>query len=78
MSSSLSQTASSSLQRRSMAAVSGRKSVGAGTKKGLLELWWERRALRCKLAELDDHLLRDIGVTREDAIAEARKPFWIA
>ena len=32
----------------------------------------QRRAL----AELDDHLLRDIGVTRYDIAREASKPFW--
>ena len=32
----------------------------------------QRRAL----AELDDRLLRDIGVTRYDAAQEAKKPFW--
>jgi uncharacterized protein YjiS (DUF1127 family) len=34
----------------------------------------ERRALR-QLAE-DRHLLRDIGLTREQALREAEKPFW--
>jgi uncharacterized protein YjiS (DUF1127 family) len=28
------------------------------------------------LAELDDRLLKDIGKTRKEAIAEAAKPFW--
>jgi len=28
------------------------------------------------LAELDDHMLRDIGVTRVEAARECRKPFW--
>jgi uncharacterized protein YjiS (DUF1127 family) len=32
----------------------------------------ERRAL----AELDDRLLRDIGITRYDAAHEVAKPFW--
>jgi uncharacterized protein YjiS (DUF1127 family) len=32
----------------------------------------QRRTLR----DLDDHLLRDIGVTREQAEREAHKPFW--
>jgi len=32
----------------------------------------ERRAL----ARLDDNALRDIGVTRRQADAEAAKPFW--
>jgi len=27
--------------------------------------------------ELDDRLLRDLGITRDEAIHEARKGFWI-
>jgi uncharacterized protein YjiS (DUF1127 family) len=33
---------------------------------------WQRQAL----AELDDHHLKDIGKTRQEAMAEAAKPFW--
>ena len=36
----------------------------------------ERSAQRRALAELDSHRLRDIGRTREEAQAEAGKPFW--
>ena len=36
----------------------------------------ERRRQRRALAMLDDHLLRDIGGTRERALAEARRPPW--
>jgi uncharacterized protein YjiS (DUF1127 family) len=35
----------------------------------------ERRALR-ELAELDDHFLKDIGVSRGQVLREAAKPFW--
>jgi uncharacterized protein YjiS (DUF1127 family) len=35
--------------------------------------WRQRQAL----LELDDRLLRDIGITRAEAIREARKGFWI-
>ena len=31
---------------------------------------------RAALDDLDDHLLRDIGLTREQARAEARRPIW--
>lgn len=35
------------------------------------------RKRQCRrLLELDDRLLDDIGVSREQALAEARKPFW--
>lgn len=36
----------------------------------------ERRRQRRVLEMLDDHLLRDIGVSREQALAEARRPPW--
>lgn len=31
---------------------------------------------RKQLAQLPDYLLKDIGVTRADALKEAEKPFW--
>lgn len=36
----------------------------------------ERTRQRRALAMLDDHQLRDIGLTRRDATREAAKPFW--
>lgn len=41
-----------------------------------LALWAARSRSRRDLMDLDDHLLRDIGVTREGAFAEARRPAW--
>ena len=38
--------------------------------------WGDRRRQRLDLAELDDHLLRDIGVTRQEACRECAKWFW--
>jgi uncharacterized protein YjiS (DUF1127 family) len=40
--------------------------------------WADRRRQRHALAELDDHLLRDIGLTRHQARVEMGKPFWCA
>ncbi len=31
---------------------------------------------RRRLSQLDDHLLEDMGLTREQAEREAAKPFW--
>ncbi len=42
----------------------------------LLE-WWQRCEERRQLLELDERLLKDIGVSRAEATEEARKPFWI-
>lgn len=36
----------------------------------------QHRKQRRDLAALDQHLLEDIGVTAQDADAEARTPFW--
>jgi uncharacterized protein YjiS (DUF1127 family) len=36
----------------------------------------ERRRQRHALAALDDHLLRDIGLTRSAVRMEVSKPFW--
>ena len=35
-----------------------------------------RRQQRQKLSELDDHLLADIGLSREQALRESGKRFW--
>jgi uncharacterized protein YjiS (DUF1127 family) len=41
-----------------------------------LLLWTERAGQRRELEELNDHMLRDIGLSRADVMAEATKPFW--
>jgi len=41
-----------------------------------LFVWQSRAADRRALQALDDHLLRDIGLSRADIEAEASKPFW--
>jgi uncharacterized protein YjiS (DUF1127 family) len=43
-----------------------------------LALWRQRARGRRQLRAFDDHLLRDIGITRLQAAAEADKPFWRA
>ena len=40
--------------------------------------WQQRAAGRRELMRLTDHELHDIGVTRNQAVAEASKPFWEA
>jgi uncharacterized protein YjiS (DUF1127 family) len=42
----------------------------------LLREWLRRSRTRHEIAELDDHLLRDIGLTRLEARAESSKHFW--
>ncbi len=38
--------------------------------------WQQRAEERHALEALSDHILKDIGISRSDALAEARKPFW--
>lgn len=35
-----------------------------------------RRRARLQLQSLDDRMLKDIGVSRADVVAESCKPFW--
>ena len=44
---------------------------------GWLREAWQRRRTRSYLTELDDRMLKDIGVTRVEACREAGKPFWL-
>ncbi|MEE8498975.1 MAG: DUF1127 domain-containing protein [Kiloniellales bacterium] len=44
----------------------------------LLLTWCARAAQRRALAALDHRLLSDAGLTRDQAAAESRKPFWRA
>jgi uncharacterized protein YjiS (DUF1127 family) len=36
----------------------------------------EIRRQRLRLGDLSDHMLRDIGITRDQAMREADRPFW--
>ncbi len=59
------------LSARSAAARLGLRGVLAR-----LRLWGALAAERRALSMLDDRLLRDIGLDRTDAAAEAARPFW--
>jgi uncharacterized protein YjiS (DUF1127 family) len=69
---------SSVLERR-------RSNSGAGTGRNILStgiltiaIWLNRRHGRQELSSLDDEQLKDVGISREDALREASKPFWRA
>jgi uncharacterized protein YjiS (DUF1127 family) len=57
---------------RAMALLAGAVAVGVDTLMTRAELARSRR----QLAELDERLLRDIGLDRATARFEASKPFW--
>jgi uncharacterized protein YjiS (DUF1127 family) len=42
----------------------------------LLARWVDASRSRQTLDVLDEHMLRDIGITRDEALREARKFFW--
>jgi uncharacterized protein YjiS (DUF1127 family) len=42
----------------------------------LLLAWQERARQRHHLESLSDHMLRDIGLSRADIMAETTKRFW--
>ena len=42
----------------------------------LLARWYDRHLQRLDLAEIDDHLLHDLGLTPEDVRRECAKSFW--
>jgi uncharacterized protein YjiS (DUF1127 family) len=39
--------------------------------------WQERARQRYRLAELDDRMLKDIGLSRAEVNREVGKPFWM-
>lgn len=41
-----------------------------------LRVWRQRIEGRRRLRELDEALLKDMGISRTDALREAAKPFW--
>ena len=60
--------------------LAGRSSWAALLHRGraLVRLWLRRARTRRALAELDERLLRDVGLDPMTAREEARLPFWRA
>lgn len=42
----------------------------------MLHCWLARSRSRELLAQMDDRMLKDIGISRADAVIEGRKHFW--
>ena len=62
------------LDRNDQASISFRKVHHS--LKTACRLWRERYRQRRQLLEMDDRELKDIGITREQAEQEGRKPLW--
>ncbi len=43
---------------------------------GRLKLWLHNLRSRHQLAQMDTSALKDLGLSRADALNEAEKPFW--
>ena len=56
----------------------GRVRVAALWAFATLLLWQRRASERRALAQLDDRILRDLGLSRAEVAGELRKPFWRA
>ncbi len=52
------------------------QSQDTSTATPLYQIWLARLKQRRQLAHLSDVMLKDIGISRSDADAEASKPFW--
>lgn len=60
------------------APTTGRKTVWMLVNRAItVAMAWQRRQHeRRHLSELDERLLRDMGLSRADVIIESSKPFW--
>ncbi|WP_373959131.1 DUF1127 domain-containing protein [Vibrio gigantis] len=63
-------TATSNTHHSFLSLLSGKKFYSK------LKVYLQNRRTRKHLAELSDHLLEDVGITREQANEEVRRPFW--
>lgn len=41
-----------------------------------IALWEDRATSRHRLGQIDDWMLKDVGLTRADVARESGKPFW--
>ena len=66
------------LDRRAVGIARGSGRLSAGLSRVVSRLldWHGLARQRRALAALDDHMLKDIGLSRADARQEADRPFW--
>jgi uncharacterized protein YjiS (DUF1127 family) len=62
-------------QHRTLRPARTLRSVGARLVLALLR-WQELAQQRRQLLSLDERMLKDIGITRADAMREGLRPFW--
>lgn len=53
-------------------------SNSSGASNSVLAVWYRRYISRRQLKDMETRLLADMGITRDAADRESRKPFWIA
>jgi uncharacterized protein YjiS (DUF1127 family) len=61
---------------RLMGGIAGALAIGSRRIGDTLLLWQERRRQRRALGSLNDHILKDLGLSRSDAGRESQKRFW--
>lgn len=69
--------ATSRITLRQLPAPVQRKAGFATLALAMLDRWIERHRQRNALLGLNDSLLKDIGISRADAVHEGEKPFWM-
>lgn len=52
-------------------------SSSSGATRSVLMVWYRRYLQRRHLTEMEPRMLADIGITRQVADEEAKKPFWV-
>jgi len=60
-----------------LAAPRGLRAAFQSIRKRVAE-WRERAEQRRHLSGMNDRMLKDVGISRADAVREASKPFWQA
>ncbi|MDN6856609.1 DUF1127 domain-containing protein [Pseudomonas sp. CAN2814] len=64
------------LYQQELLEIPGVREASRAPQENRWQQFWRRVRTRKQLLELSDAQLKDIGVTREQAVIEAMRPFW--